>query len=171
MKYVDFEREHFFSRYIWLAPMTYLFHLLEEFFWGFPNWVSNITGGEMKISGFLVGNSIFMGITILLCSLAYLRKKTLTTFLYFLWTTVLICWNPLFHLYAQYRFKEYSPGYFTGTLLFLPTFYYISYLGIRENFIKWSLWLSTIVLAGLVMLLMLWRLLYHFGPIPWNIWI
>ena len=170
MKFVEFEREQFFSRLIWLVPIFYLFHIIEEFN-GFADWVTNVIGGEITVSVFLRNNAVFMAITIALCLLAYFKRKQWATALFFFWATGLMFWNYLFHMYAQYRFHAYSPGYFTGTFLYLPTAYYLSYLGLRERFLPWYLWLIVFVVAGLVMIFSLWGLLYHFGAIPWEKWI
>jgi hypothetical protein len=66
MKFVEFERERFFSRLIWLLPILYVLHIIEEAN-GFSNWVTNVIGGQISVGGFYRNNAIFMFFAILLC--------------------------------------------------------------------------------------------------------
>ena len=52
MTFVEFEREWFFSRLIWLVPIVYFFHIIEEAN-GFDRWVTNVVGGGIGVRGIL----------------------------------------------------------------------------------------------------------------------
>jgi hypothetical protein len=165
MKFVDFEKECFFSRIIWLVPIIFLFHVIEESN-GFVNWANNVIGGNTTVKAFLRVNALVMIITILLCLNAYLKKAAWATFLLFFIVTAFLS-NFAFHMYTQYKVGIYSPGYFTATLLYLPILSYISYLALRERFISWYLWLLAFVIGFLLNGFVIWFGLYRFGQIPW----
>jgi hypothetical protein len=169
MKYIDFEREYFFSRLIWLFPIALLFHVIEESN-GFAYWVTNVLKGEMQIGAFYANNIMGMFISIILCLMVSSTRISGTTFVLFLWVSAVHFWNFVFHMYAQYRFHTYSPGYFTAVLLYFPIYSYLSYLSLRERFLPWYLWLIAFVAGCFLMGFIIWAGLYHLGPIPWEMW-
>ena len=169
MKYVDFEREYFFSLLIWLFPIAVLFHVIEELN-GFAYWVTNVLQGEMHIHAFYRNIVIGIIITIILCHITFFTRTAGATFLLFLWVSAIQFWDFVFHMYAQYRFQTYSPGYFTAVLLCLPIYSYLSYLSMRERFLPWYLWLFAFVAGCFLMGFMIWAGIYQLGPIPWEKW-
>lgn len=169
MNALSYEREKFFSRLIWLFPLAYVLHITEESH-GFADWVTQVIGGKMRVSVFYINNAVFMVILLTLCTLASRKQKTWSTFLLFLWTSAQIFWNFVFHIYAEFSFNAYSPGYFTAIFLYFPVYSYLSYLCLREHFLSWPLWLTCFVVSWLGMAFTIWGGLYHFGPIPWDRW-
>ena len=169
MKYVDFERKYFFSHLIWLFSIALLFHIVEESN-GFAYWVTNVLQGEIHTFAFY--RNVVMGIvmTISLCLIALSMRTSGSTFLLFLWVSAIQFWDFVFHMYAQYRFQAYSPGYFTALLLYFPLYSYLSYLSVRERFLPWYLWLFAFFAGCLLMGFIIWAGLYHLGPIPWEKW-
>lgn len=169
MNYVDFERKYFYSRLIWLFPIALLFHVIEESN-GFAYWATNVLKGEINIDAFYRNNATALIISLFLCSIAASIRTARTTFVLFLWVSGIQFWNFIFHMYAQYRFQTYSPGYFTAVLLYLPIYSYLSYLSLRERFLPWYLWLTAFVAGCFLMVFTIWAGLYHLGPIPWEKW-
>lgn len=165
-----FEREKFFSILIWLFPIVYVFHIIEESN-GFAYWVTNVLGGQMTLKPFLINNSIFMIVLLSLCFISRRQKKVWSTFLLFFWTSAQEFWNFIFHIYTTIQFHAYSPGYFTAILLYLPVYFYLSYICLREKFLTWQLWLTAFILSSTAMAFTIWAGLYHFRNIPWEKWI
>lgn len=165
-----FEREKFLTRLIWLFPIAYVFHIAEESN-GFANWVTNVLGGQMTIKPFIINNSIFMLVLLTLCFTAARKQESWSTFLLFFWVSAQEFWNFIFHIYTQFKFNAYSPGYFTAILLYLPVYFYLSYICLRERFLPWRLWLIAFILSITLLAFTIWAGLYHFKSIPWNKWI
>ncbi len=141
-----FERNNYFTRLIWLFPVVYVFHITEEAN-GFANWVTNILGGQMTMKPFIINNSIFMLVLLTLCFIAARQQKPWSTFLLFFWVSAQEFWNFVFHIYAEFKFNAYSPGYFTAILLYLPVYFYLSYICLREKFLSWKVWLLAFVVS------------------------
>jgi hypothetical protein len=169
MKTITFEQKAFYNKLIWLFPIIYLFHISEESN-GFTVWVTNTLGGEMTIKPFLINNSVFMLINIACCFIAMKTQKTWATFLLFFWVSAQEFWNFVFHVYSEFKFNAYSPGYFTAIFLYFPVFCYLSYLCLRDRHLSWQLWLSAFLSSSSALALTIWGGLYHFGNIPLHKW-
>lgn len=170
MNIVAYERENFFSRLIWLFPVAFLFHIIEESH-GFTDWVTNVLQGQMDVRIFYVNNAAFMAVLLTLCFIANRQQAVWSTFLLFFWVSAQEFWNFMFHIYTQVQFNAYSPGYFTAILLYLPTYFYLSYLCLRERFLSAKLWLCCFVFSPIGMGFTIWAGLYHFGSVPWDKWL
>lgn len=104
---------------VWLFPITYLAHIAEEY-WageGFPAWVSRIADVELTPNRFLGLNGIAW---VLMCvgSLLVLKSASMRWLSVTFGTVVLL--NGLLHLAASMVTVSYSPGSFTGLLLWAP---------------------------------------------------
>ena len=99
--------------------MTYAAHVLEE--WrggeGFPAWFSRVMGARLTEERFLgLNKSALVGMVIGV-ALAYAFRELRWLFVSFA-TAVTI--NGLAHIVASIVTRSYSPGLFTGTLIWLP---------------------------------------------------
>jgi len=166
----DWERKNFYGRLLWLFPLAYLFHVLEEAS-GFSLWVAQVIGGQIGQGRFYLTNGIVMLALLGLCCLASRRKDRPSTFLLFWWVSGQLFWNFVFHLYAQIRFSTYAPGVWTATFLYFPLYLYLSYLALRESYLGWKGWAGGLALGAVGMGIVVWANLYHFGAIPWSAWI
>ena len=107
---------------MYFFPLAFVFHVMEESN-GFVYWVTNVLKGEMDVRVFYVNNAMFMLVLLGLTTLAYKKQNQLFTFLLFLWVTGQQFWNFVFHIYTQFQFNAYSPGYFTAIFLYFPIFF------------------------------------------------
>ena len=170
MDTIAFERKSFYTRLIWLFPIIFVFHITEESN-GFPQWATNVLGGQFSGMPFLVNNSIFMLINIACCYLAMKTQKSWTVFILFFWEAAQEFWNFVFHVYCQFQFNTYSPGLFTAIFLYFPVFFYLSYLCLRDKHLSWQLWLTAFITSTSALVLVTWGGLYHFGHISFDKWI
>jgi len=161
----EWERMHFYDL-LWLFAFSFLFHIYEESH-GFYNWVTHTLGGRMIENIFYINNAGFVLLSCLLCWLCGRTKKPWALFILFFWVGAQECWDAVFHVFEQYHFNTYSPGYFTSIFLYLPVYGYLSYLMIRERFIRPFLWLTTFLISPIALLFTIWAGLYHFQPLPW----
>jgi hypothetical protein len=109
--------ESFIGSWAWLFPIAYLVHIAEEYWGGFPVWVSRFWGVESSDSNFLSWNGgawlmMLVGVALVLWTKSY--RWLLVGF----GTVVLI--NGTVHTVASVLTRSYSPGLISGLLLFVP---------------------------------------------------
>ena len=107
------------GKWVWLFPLTYLAHIAEEY-WvgeGFPAWVSRVAGVELTPTQFLSLNGIAW-VLMVAGSILALQSASMRWLVISFGTVVLL--NGLFHLIASFVTVSYSPGLFTGLLLWVP---------------------------------------------------
>lgn len=103
----------------WLFPATYAVHIVEELWGGegFVAWFARVTGVELRAEQFLLWNTLallLMSASIVLT----MRFKHLRPLLLAYGATFLL--NALSHLTAAVYTISYSPGMFSGLLLWMP---------------------------------------------------
>jgi hypothetical protein len=107
----------FIGNWCWLLPLTYLAHVAEEFWGGFPAWMSSLSGAELTPARFLALNAVAWGVMAGGVALTVFTRS-------FRWLVIAfstaICVNGAAHLLASLGTRTYSPGVITGTLLWLP---------------------------------------------------
>jgi hypothetical protein len=109
--------ESFTGSWAWLFPLTYLVHIAEEYWGGFPAWIARFWGVESSSGNFLSWNGgalVMMAVGVWLV----LKTKSYRWLLVSYATVVLI--NGLVHAGASALTKSYSPGLISGLLLFIP---------------------------------------------------
>ncbi len=169
MSFASYEREHYWQ-FLWLFPAVFAVHVVEESL-GFARWVEEILQGQIQISAFYINNAGFMVVLIGLTALASRKKTTWALALLFFWVSGQQFWNFMFHMYTQFRFRHYSPGYFTALFLYFPLYLYLSYLALRERFLPGWILACAFAAGAFGMWFTIWAGLYHFAPFPWNRWI
>jgi hypothetical protein len=163
------ERAHFHSRLVWVFPLVYLAHILEESR-GFPDWVNGVLHGRFSMLGFCLANAWFMFVLLALTRLASSRKTRLVTAVLFFWLSGQVFWDAVFHIFTENHFSTYSPGFFTATFLYLPSYTLLAYMALREGFLSVRGWLLGLVAGALVLGLVIWAGLYRFSAIPWSLY-
>ena len=116
MKYRT-SNKSFIGSWAWLFPASYLIHIAEEYWGGFPMWIARFWGVESSSSNFLSWNGgalVMMVVGVVLV----LRTKSYRWLLVSFGTVVLI--NGLVHAGASVVTRSYSPGLISGLLLFVP---------------------------------------------------
>ncbi|MDP3282990.1 MAG: HXXEE domain-containing protein, partial [Desulfobacterales bacterium] len=134
-------------------------------------WVNETLHGQMNIRLFSINNTIFMLILIGFCVLVFKKRNTVSVLLLFAWVSGKQFWNFVFHLYAQFKFDAYSPGSLTGIFLYFPIYAGMTYIALKEKYIKWYLWLLCFIIGLIGMGLTIWGGLYRFEKLPLEKWI
>lgn len=103
----------------WLFPATYAIHLAEEACCGetFPGWISRVGSLRFTAHGFVVVNSVAM-VAMTLAVLAIERFPRARLLRATLATIVLV--NGLLHTVGTVVTWSYSPGLWSGALLWVP---------------------------------------------------
>ena len=110
---------------LWLVPVAYFVHILEESP-RFVPWAQKYIGAPETFGQFIVGNVIFMAYVIIATSLAIFYPSKLTLIIG-LSTAAWIFSNFLIHAYFTLRTGEYSPGVVTASAIYVPVSVYIYY--------------------------------------------
>jgi len=107
------------SRRYWplLFPLTYLVHVAEEYFGGFPSWASHYLRFNLTTATFLELNLIAW-IFMLGCSVLAVRFAALAWLTIAFATATLI--NGCAHTVASAVTTSYSPGLISGVCLWVP---------------------------------------------------
>ncbi len=121
-----------FRRVVWVAPIAYAVHILEEF-WRFPLWVNSHFTPGYTTATFVIANAIIMVALVGLTATVSVLRANAADFLYFCWLSGQLFHNALFHLGTTAYFGVYSPGLLSAILLYLPVSYYIARAAHREN--------------------------------------
>jgi hypothetical protein len=109
--------ESFTGKWAWLFPISYLVHIAEEYWGGFPAWIARFWGVESSLDNFLSWNGGALMMMAVGVALA-LKTKSYRWLLVGFATVVLI--NGLVHAGASIATSSYSPGLISGLLLFVP---------------------------------------------------
>lgn len=109
--------ESFIGDWAWLFPVAYLVHIAEEYWGGFPVWISRFWGVESSNSNFLSWNGAAWLLMIVGILLVF-KTKSYRWLLVSFGTVVLI--NAASHIIGSVVTRSYSPGLISGLLLFIP---------------------------------------------------
>ncbi len=125
-----------FNKLIWLIPIVYLFHELEE--WYIFEWWSNVFPDSPPLPVFagrvwLLASSI-LGF-ILIASFSYFKNPK-TVAISSLILASLPFGNGLQHLYWLFYFNCYAPGVIFASFIGIPITIYLIYRAISEKLIK-----------------------------------
>ena len=104
--------------WLWLFPLTYLVHLAEEAWAGerFYRWVARIVGRPIPARAWALLNIAFM--VAMLAAVAVAQRGQASWIVPGLGTIVSI--NAVAHAVSTRITRTYSPGLFSGLLLWLP---------------------------------------------------
>jgi hypothetical protein len=102
-----------------LFPLTYGVHLCEELLAGdtFPRWISRVGGADFSRAEFLALNAVAMTAMLVVVTMTQRlrRARWLLASLGFL-----VTFNGILHTVASIVTRSYSPGLFSGLLLWVP---------------------------------------------------
>ena len=109
--------EPFIGSWVLLFPATYLPHIAEEYWGGFPARFAETTGLAVPEGAFLGANAFFW-VLMATAAVLVLRRPTRAPLVVAVATVVTI--NATLHLGGTVLTASYSPGLITGVLLWLP---------------------------------------------------
>ena len=102
---------------LWLLPVAYVLHILEEWLAGFPEWVALVVGAPLSRSAFVAINAIAMAAMIAAIRAATTREA-------YGWMAIasasILFVNAFAHLFGSIVTRAYSPGLITGVVFYLP---------------------------------------------------
>jgi hypothetical protein len=102
---------------VWLLPVSYALHVLEEWFGGFPEWTAIVVGSPLPRGAFVVINAVAFA-AMILATRATTRRES-NGWMGIAIATILLV-NGIAHILGSLVTGTYSPGLLTGTILYLP---------------------------------------------------
>lgn len=124
---------------LWLIAGSALLHIIEEYYFGWLQWVQGFVPG-VTVNQFIIVNSLFL---VLCIFAAYIGKKKIVLGLS---VASLIFINSFFHIVPAAAMGVYSPGMVTAIFLYIP----LSVLAYVHAFKSGLLGLRVIVLSILL---------------------
>jgi Protein of unknown function with HXXEE motif len=149
----DFIIENFgalnFRQAVWLFPVAYLLHVLEELP-QFTNWARHYTNAGFTMRDYLAVHLSGLVVAILAPAVIWFFANLMIIFVFFTFVfTPAVCFNLFFHAGATAAFGVYCPGLITALTIYPPLFYFLSRRAFRENLITPRTGVVSFVLAGL----------------------
>jgi hypothetical protein len=102
---------------IFLLPVFYALHMVEEFSLGFVEWADRYFG-NFDWTQNLIGNAIFFVCLYLACHAYY--KNSVKYLVFGMSGAMWVLSNAFIHISSVILGGEYSPGVVTATLLYIP---------------------------------------------------
>jgi hypothetical protein len=107
--------------WVWLFPLAYGFHIAEEYWLHFPDWVSHLSPSFVSNPQFLLLNGSFW--LLMIFSVVAIRARTSLAWLIATLAAILGI-NAALHLLGSLVTRTYSPGSITAAFLYLPLVLY-----------------------------------------------
>jgi hypothetical protein len=102
---------------VWLMPIAYALHIVEEWYGGFPEWFALVIGSPLPRESFIAINAAAFA-AMLAAAHAATRKETNGWMAVAIATILLV--NGVAHIAGTLVTRSYSAGLFTSIVLYLP---------------------------------------------------
>ena len=138
-----------FRQTVWLFPIAYVLHVLEELP-QFTNWARRYAASGFTMRDYLTIHMIGIAVALLAPLVIWFFPNRIVIFLFFaIVFTPAVCFNGLFHAGATAAFGVYCPGLITALVLYPPLFVAFSRRVIGEGLLTSQAALISFVMAGL----------------------
>ena len=152
-----------FWRIIWLMPAVFAPHIAEEYYGGFPDWVTRVMGASFNNLAFALNNLAFMLILLALTFWASRTRSRLAAFLLIAWASGNLFWAALFHIFGTVFFGSYFPGTVTATLLYFPISLWVGWSALRQSVLSPAAFAGAVAVGLGLMGFVIWYGLFHFA--------
>ena len=125
-----------YRKALWLVPIAFLIHLIEEIAFNFWEWEINYLGAEWPFSDFIIFNLILMVLYFVLIILHHFWTNRPTALIALIAFLGVQFHNAIFHLYFTIYYGVYSPGVVSGLVAYIPLNCVLILLAFRENYIN-----------------------------------
>ncbi|MGA9585376.1 MAG: HXXEE domain-containing protein [Terracidiphilus sp.] len=159
----DTLKQQTFRRLIWLMPVAFALHIVEEYRGGFPAWVTYVLGGSFNNLAFAYNNAIFLVIMVGLTVWVSRSSSRLAVFLLIAWSSGNVFWDGLFHVLTTAKFDRYSPGLITASVLYLPISLLIGTSTLQSEALSVKAFLGALAVGLSLLVFVIWYGLFHFA--------
>ena len=102
---------------VWLLPLAYACHLVEEWLGGFRLWIAAVAGAPMPAAAFVAINTV--GFVLFLAAARRTTQRESSGWIGVAMATILLV-NGMLHVVGTLVAGSYSPGLITSVILYLP---------------------------------------------------
>src|SRR5687767_11837991 len=102
---------------VWLLPIAYACHLVEEWLGGFRLWMAAVTGAPIPAAAFVAINAV--AFVLFLAAGRETTRRESAGWMAVAMATILLV-NGVAHILGTLAFGSYSPGLITSVILYLP---------------------------------------------------
>lgn len=127
--------------WLWLFPVTYLFHISEEYFGGFTKIAVASSGHVMSIKNFLLLTGT--GFVLISIGMILAQEKKSMRWIPITISTVFFV-NALSHTTWTLLSRSYNPGVITSWLFWIPLSLFTAFR-LRPKMLPKTFWLSVVV--------------------------
>ena len=122
-----------FRSAVWLVPACFALHVLEESN-GFTGWAQRHGRPDYSSADFVQINAAGLLLTgAATLAVTRWRGRRLFAAYYALILTQQALFNPVFHVGSTVVYRDWSPGTATAVLLFLPLWWHLTRLALRDG--------------------------------------
>jgi hypothetical protein len=135
---------------MWLSPAAFALHVLEEAP-RFTAWAQRYASDRYTQADFIRNNVLGLALTVG-ATLIVWRFTSNRPIFFVYYSTVLTqqaLFNTVFHAGSTVAFGAYSPGVVTALFLFLPLWYYLTRVALREGLLSRKSALVASLIGGL----------------------
>ena len=138
-----------FSRIVWLFPVAYALHVLEELP-HFTNWARQYANASFTMRNYLTVHitGVIVAVAAPLLIRYFPNRAVILVFFTFVFTPALF-FNIIFHASATAVFRAYSPGLLTAITIYPVTFFLVARQALREDLMSGRVAIISFLLAGL----------------------
>ncbi|MFX0071940.1 MAG: HXXEE domain-containing protein, partial [Candidatus Hermodarchaeota archaeon] len=140
-----------FKKAIWLAPIAYLVHLIEEASFGFYKWSNKYFNDNLTFGQWLLFNCILMGIYFLLIIIYNIWPNQATGLIVLTAFLTVQFHNAIFHLFWTIYLGVYSPGVISGLLLYIPFSCIYTLKAYKEHYLTKLSGILIFIISGFMM--------------------
>jgi hypothetical protein len=122
-----------FRQAVWLFPLAFLLHVLEEYP-HFATWAQQNASAAFTRQDYIQVHAVGIVLAFVSAALVSLFPNQFVVLTFFaLVFTPAVFFNVLFHAGATAVSGAYSPGLLTALTIYLPLFYFLSHLAYAEG--------------------------------------
>ncbi len=150
-----------YRKALWLVPIAFLIHLIEEIAFNFWEWESNYLGTDTTFDFFIIFNLILMVLYFVLIILHHFWTNRPTALICLIAFLGVQFHNAIYHLFFTLYYGVYSPGVVSGLVAYIPLNCVLILLAYRENYINKASGVVIFIISGVVY----WLYYLFFGEI------
>jgi hypothetical protein len=137
-----------FKKAVFLGPIAYLVHQIEESVLGFPVWRERNLNLSQNLP-ILLFFSILMGVYFFIILIHYFWSNNATGWVLLNAILAMQFHNGIYHLVGTIYFAEYSPGLVTGLILYIPLSCLLFYKAYKEQLINKLSGVLIVIISGI----------------------
>ncbi len=150
-----------FRKVLWLVPIAFLIHLIEEIVFKFWEWESNYIGTDTTFDFFIMFNLILMVLYFVLIILHHFWSNRPTALISLFGFLGVQFHNAIYHLIVTIYYGIYSPGVVSGLVAYIPLNCVLILLAYREKYINRVSGVVIVIVSGV----MYWLYYLFFGEL------